>query len=56
MSVSVTNRKIQRQDGMGQVCVRNKGGNGLLAAPVVVDATGDAEVIRELDTGSPGLC
>lgn len=37
----------QRQDGMGQVCVRNKGGNGLLAAPVVVDATGDAEVIRE---------
>ena len=37
----------ERKDGIHHLYVRNKGGNGVFRAPIVIDATGDGEVVRE---------
>ncbi|MBR1952912.1 MAG: FAD-dependent oxidoreductase [Lentisphaeria bacterium] len=38
---------FERRDNINMLYLRNKGGNGLFKAPVIIDATGDGEVVRE---------
>lgn len=49
-----------QDSGKNEIHVRNKGGNGIIRASVIVDATGDGEVVREAGgetrSGSNYLC